>query len=795
MKKNRHIRPLWLALAATGICSFSGAGLAADGITAPTTSSSLGGHTRGLTNQIVNVGKVSAAAAVETASAASSHNFDNHVLSKTQIFHSSQSVTAVTKKQINLFNPSAGGIQALTNTPGVAVTGYNAGSVSGRSTVSLRGVQVGWNSVPGNLETNGITALFDGIPLNSVIQGTSWHSNEIPVGNLLSGINVIYGPGNPSSRWYDSIGGTINFIPVQPTRKSQAKVSVSYGSNQAETASAVANTGEKDGWSAVVATAIAHGDTFRTGAYNWPSQSNQIFAKVRKLFTAGRISFGAYWVKNNEMRPNDIPVSPIPGVTLGGLNQNAPLYSQTTSGFYSSLPNTLWFKNITNENYLFYNRLHLNIASDLKLANLLWYRHDTLHHVRFNLGFPPNNPVGEEDYFPDSSTYGDKLTFDASLPFNLVSFGGYYISADTVNRGLPSNPSIGTSNPTAINMNTYYNTFSAAFLEDHITPGYGLTLVPGIQMVNYKTQFINNNPQYALIYPNARESNTHPDLSDDIVRFQPSLGVTFQPVKGFTTYANYAITYQNPTGGNFSNTQTDLPALKPVKSTDYEVGFRVIKHQLAGIKKLYLNVNYYSDYLSNETIPIALASNPLVTTFGYGTATLNGVNATLSADLNRSWSSYLNLGLFHGYYNSYYSTSDNQSYNGNPVSGSPSMTMAFGVTYKKYYAGTLFSSTLWDQYYGHSYLFNNNTGAPSHQTNPGYNLLNVTLTARSTLLNKMLPGVKLTTIGLYFTNILNKQYNSTEYVTSGGYFGTGAGSILANPGAPRSVFGTISIQF
>lgn len=514
------------------------------------------------------------------------------------------------------------------------------------------------------------------------------------------------------------------------------------------------------------------------------------------MFTAGRISFGAYWVKNNEMRPNDIPVSPIPGVTLGGLNANAPLYSQTTSGFYSALPNTLWFKNITNENYLFYNRLHLNITSGLKLANLLWYRHDALHHARINLGFPPNNPFGGENYFPDSSTYGDKLTFEAALPFdNCVNFGGYYISADTVNRSLPYNPIFGESNPTGIGFNTYYNTFSAAFLEDHITPGYGLTLVPGIQMVNYKTQYINNDPQYALIYPNARPGNTHPDLSDVFVRFEPSIGVTFQPVKGFTTYANYAITYQNPTGGNFSNTQTDLPALKPVKSTDYEVGFRVMKHHILGIKKAFLNVNYYSDHLSNETIPITLPSNPLVTTFGYGTATLNGVNATLTNDLNRSWSSYLNLGLFHGYYNSYYSTTDNQSYNGNPVSGSPSMTMAFGVTYKKYYAGTLFSSTLWDQYYGHSYLFNNNTGAPSHQTNPGYNLLNVTLTARTTLLNKILPGVKLATFGLYLTNILNKQYNSTEYVTSGGYFGTGAGSILANPGAPRSVFATVGLEF
>ena len=794
MKKNRHIRPLWLALAATGICSFPGVGLAADGITAPTASSSLGA-TQGSNQSIVNVGKVSAAAAVETQSASSNNNFDNHVLSKTQIFHSSQSVTAITKKQIDLFNPSAGGVQALTNTPGVAITGVNPGNASARATISMRGVQVGWTSVPGNLETNGITALIDGIPLNSIIQPTSLRTNELPIGSLLSGINVIYGPGNPRTRWYDSIGGTINFIPVQPTRKSQAKVSVSYGSNQAETASVVADTGEADGWSAVIATAIAHSNTFRTGGYNSPSQTNQVFAKVKKEFGSGKVSFGAYWVKDNETRPNEIPVSPIPGVTLDGLNQNAPLYSQTTSGFYSDLPVTTWWKNITTTNYLVYSRLHLNLSSGLKLSNTLWYRHDQNVLTRINYGFPENSPVGEEYYAPHSKTYGDRLAFDASLPYNVVSFGGYYISADTVNLGLPSNAVFGPTNPTVINTNSYYNTDTSAFAEDHITPGYGLTLVPGIQVVNYKTQFINNNPQYVLIYPNARESNSHPDLSDDIVRFQPSLGVTFQPVNGFIIYANYAITYQNPTAPNFSNTQTDLPALKPIKSTDYEVGFRMAKHQIMGFNKLFLNVNYYSDYLSNETIPIALASNPLVTTFGYGTATLNGVNATFSADLNRSWSSYLNLGLFHGYYNSYYSTTDNQSYNGNPVSGSPSMTMAFGVTYKKYYAGTLFSSTLWDQYYGHSYLFNNNTGAPSHQINPGYNLLNVTLTARSTLLNNMLPGVKLTTIGLYFTNILNKQFNSTEYVTSGGYFHAGAGSILANPGAPRSIFGTISIQF
>lgn len=41
-------------------------------------------------------------------------------------------------------------------------------------------------------------------------------------------------------------------------------------------------------------------------------------------------------------------------------------------------------------------------------------------------------------------------------------------------------------------------------------------------------------------------------------------------------------------------------------------------------------------------------------------------------------------------------------------------------------------------------------------------------------------------------NILNKQFNSSEYVTGSGYFGGGTGisqgAVLADPGAPRMFF-------
>ena len=52
-------------------------------------------------------------------------------------------------------------------------------------------------------------------------------------------------------------------------------------------------------------------------------------------------------------------------------------------------------------------------------------------------------------------------------------------------------------------------------------------------------------------------------------------------------------------------------------------------------------------------------------------------------------------------------------------------------------------------------------------------------------------------------NIANSQYNEYEYISSGGYFAALApdpnnppnGYINAYPGAPRSIYGTLSYQF
>lgn len=749
--------------------------------------------------QSVNAGTVSATANTVGADA----GFADQVLSKKKVQHETQSVTTITKAETNLFTPQTSGLQTLTIKPGINVSGYNSTSGTARSTVSMRGVKVGWNSVPGDLETNGVTVMLDGIPLNSLIQGTGWHSTEVPMGTLLSGTNVIFGPGNPADRWYDSLGGTINFIPIQPTAKPQAEISASYGSNDQKNISMYASSGVHQGWSSIIGYAYGGGNTFRTGGYNDPAHAAQIYAKVRKDFTNGHFSIGAYWQHSIEQRPNDIPVSPIAGVTVAGLNvAGAQLYSQQTSGFYSDLPKSVWFKQNQVQNYIGYFKFFDQLDDNTSVTNLTWYRHGEIVHYRVNPGFQAASLNDSEYYNPFSDTVGDKLSFETKLPYNTVSYGGYVIYAHTVDsyRGyqtLSYNGSTPTTQqaPYQATQGIYDNLFVAAFVQDDISPIPALHIVPGFQLVNYGTSFYNNNASYAAQYPTAQVGNANPSVNKDFQRPEASVGLSYDIFPWLTPYANYALTYQNPTGGTFNNAQTDLPALKPVKSTDYEIGLRMLQDNFAGFQEVSGSISYYHDLMSNQTVPISLASQPNVTTFGYASALLQGVNAEFNGKINFNWDVFANGGYFDGHYLTYLTPSLN-AYHGVPVSNTPTLTANIGFTYKRFIGQNLVKASVFDQYFGHSYMFNNLLQAPTKQKIQAYNLLNFNVTMTTPYFNRFVPALGAVTFGVSGSNILDRHYNSTEYVSSGGYFGgAGAGSVIANPGQGRALYGTVSVKF
>ncbi|MHB1643920.1 MAG: TonB-dependent receptor domain-containing protein, partial [Acidithiobacillus sp.] len=505
---------------------------------------------------------------------------------------------------------------------------------------------------------------------------------------------------------------------------------------------------------------------------------------------------------SREFRPNFIPVTPIPGITTQGLNANAPLYSQQTSGFYASLPESIWFKQLKVQGYMLYSKLNLHLSRHVTLHEMAWYRHGHRVHYRIT-NYVPGSSVNSEYYNPSSDTYGDKLYFDWRLPMNLVKAGGSWIHQQYTTPYAGYNTLLGTSPsfPIQYNSDVLYNNYLTGFIQDTFSPFAGFKITPGIAAVQYQTQMYNNGSQAFPNLPAGAQNQTLINsASDTISRLEPSIGVRFAPVKWGSVYAHYGRSYQNPTDNNYgayngNGGTIDLNTLKPVKSTDYEVGAKFLVHNWMLLHDFTFNVNYYHDTLANETIATFL-SNISQTKFAAADAVVNGVNIAIADNPSWNWHLFANLALNHSYYTSYTPQGGGTTLYGANVSYSPYLTMSAGIDYRYYYHGFLFSPQFVDQYTSSEYLFNNGTGAPSHQKQPGYNVSNLSLGIKTTRLNPYIPTLKDVKLSVGIYNLFDAQYNPIEYITSGGYFGgNSAGAILADPGAPRQYFMTVSAKF
>lgn len=108
----------------------------------------------------------------------------------------------------------------------------------------------------------------------------------------------------------------------------------------------------------------------------------------------------------------------------------------------------------------------------------------------------------------------------------------------------------------------------------------------------------------------------------------------------------------------------------------------------------------------------------------------------------------------------------------------------------------LIEPRLWFNYTGSQHLWSNLTGAPTSQTMPSYLTTNLAFTAPVKIARQSF------NLSVDVMNLFNQHYNEWAYISSGGYFaalypGSAApsGYINAYPGAPRSVYGTITYQF
>ncbi|WP_288126329.1 TonB-dependent receptor [Thiomonas sp.] len=730
---------------------------------------------------------------------AKTQSMESKKLQPEHVFKSGQSTKVLGKTELQAAGPVGGSAQALSLAPGVGVTGYGA-TGSTKNSISVNGLKQGWGGFSnGQIDNGALSVTFDGVPMVNPSTGL-WESPQVPQLSLLQGIGITYGPGDPEDRWYNNIGGQIAFVPLQPTPQAGGSIGLSVGSYGARNLSYSLNTGAHDGWSTIIAGGTGSSNSYRTSVdgFDNRSQNYAFFLKTRKQLDQGDMSFGFYQARGTGYRPVMIPVQPIAGVTLDG-TANTPLYSQPTSGFYSSIPANVWYKIDTNKTRLIYGKFNIQADSNLAIHNLIWYRlgervHD--HYNNYGMGNPGNL---FEHNNPSTSTYGDKLWGDISLPYNVISVGGFFLKSHYNSRNAfynPNPPYFGSQTvPNAHYRSDYWDqTDLAVFAQDKISPLSNLDITPGIRFINDQTNYYPGAqadfPQAYALYPNNNQG-TLPAANVSHHDTEPSISANYRPLDWLALFGNYAVAYKEPqVGGGGGLYQSTPPIYNLEKSQDYNVGFKIHVKNSAYLHNFLLSASYYHLHFSNQYIPL-FDSNGNYLGDANGDSVYKGVNISASDDVLYNLNVFANLNIEKADFNNY--VTGGVSYNGLPVANVPNRTFNIGATYQYYQSGVLWEPKVWYQYVGAQNMFDNGLGATSNQKIPGYGLLNLGLDGVVPTHQSMVHTVH---FSIDVLNATNKQYNPFEFVTGGGWLGGASkGQVLALPGAPRTLYASVTADF
>ncbi len=771
-------------------------------------------------------------------------------------FTTAQSVKTLDRDQIRASSTVGGVAAAMMLVPGVSTSTYGA-TGSSKSTISINGIKIGWAGFSGGNPDNGsIAPSFDGVPMTNP-GNDLWQSTLIPQSSLIQTINVTYGPGAPKDRWWTNIGGAINFVPLQPTDRFGGDVSLTYGSYQNKNESFDVQTGDLGGWRTVIAGGWNAANNFLQGpdGYKNPSSNYAYYLKSRHQFASGSgdFSIGAYVSRSSAQRPFTIPVAPIPGVTITGPGNQGALFSQHTTGYYTTLPYAVNWKLDTNAIEMLWGHLNVRLSDVTSIHNLTYFTHEhRLHYTPLHDYLPPLQSTWETNR-PSSYVIGDKLTFEFNLPYNDVSAGGYlqgsrYYSqeqvynpnanfAGLVGAGGPVAPANLMGSPIAPNGNydsdIFYQLNAALYVEDTITPLPNLRITPGFREVNYSTEFYANEASLfplAVLYnpcgdlsqinpdPNCVQVNSSPSAHTSFRRGEPSIGVNWRALPWLALYANYAQTYRYPENGGGTGPYVVIPAqnVQLEKGVDTIAGIKLRKDRWGPVTDMALDVSYSHLDFSHETIPSALASGGALLAFA--SSVYDGVNIFADASPISNLYVFANIGIVSAKFKDY--INGNTDANGNtiiyhnvPVPYTPTANMSFGAYYLWHVGGVLVEPRLTYLRTGSQYAFDNNNNitaagafnsdsytAPDGSTVqtgntniPAFGILNFSTSIDvPTTWNY---GVKDVKLALEVDNLANKQYNSFEYITSGGLYNTGAGAALAFPGAPRTWYATLTAGF
>lgn len=723
---------------------------------------------------------------------------EKHKIRKTKIAKSSQSILTVNKDQLDYMAPNTGAFQLASRLPGVQVMGSNPSSGVGSNSLNINGFGVGTGPTV-NGHFNAIQVNFDGIPLSNPLSGDGgFYSVEMPIAQILNGVSVNYGPGNPDDRWQSSIGGTVNFLPVQPSKTAGITVGTSFGSYGSQTQYGVAKSGNFDnGWSAVAAFGHTSGQVPGL-EYAYPTQANVFFGKVQKIDKSGdRYSVGLYISRSKYLSVPSVPITALGGYTVNGYGVPGESLSEQTSGFYSTETPAQSYFQYTDNIWLLYSKQHWIVSKNASIDNKIWFKHSHRIHVGHGLYNGDTSPTLDEYYPPIFYSIGDRIKYSRTISNNHIKVGGYLYYMNYKNPYILYNApvlheSVGNFYYEANNDTSQMSEF--AYLQDTIKLlSNKLKITPGIAYAAYQTSDANLLPPTGSPFLHGVVNGTYDSgVFTSFGGFEPSLGINYEVMKNIYLYGYGARTNANPENESYGNEYTfyiDPNKIRLVNNTDFELG---VKYHT---KKVFASINYYHDQVDNIVKGLYANGTALFPT-GYelGNALYQGVNLQVSWNPIYWLNLYASANIQHPYYTQLETGSGN-NYAGNIISGVPLRSFLFGLAYKNVIGAGVFSANLDDRYVGAAGMSNPITGDVTLRTNP-YNLVNLTLSYKTTIFDHYLPSLKYIGFRLGIYNMLNRRYNESESIGSGiNTPGLPSNAVFGTQGAPRTAYGTLSFKF
>lgn len=710
------------------------------------------------------------------------------------------SESTIGKRRIDTASPGANAQTLLNQLPSIVAT--SSGPNGMRTNIQFRAFNDGQFS-----ET------FDGIALNDLfnagVVNVGSQRNNTPVTlDDFQQVQIYRGVNNPSVNSYNSLGGTINYVPRGASAIAGGQAGISYGSFNSLGFHVRLNTGSVDGVRQLLSFHRSISDSW---LQNGKDQNNNFYYTFNAPTFGGTGKIYGYFTYDHNLgeTPHTVPIALV--------EQYGPKYNWPLNQTYSHNIDTQYmailgasqnFTPVLNGGIKFffgadnYLRTSYTNPAFLQGPNMPYSLPNSSASYPFSpsAGITTYDPLamfgsyatGSQYHFYGSSStqIGVQPQFTVDLPHNTVIIGGNITSGHLHSReywyGTQPVPQIPGYN-NAWNEHDL-RTLASAYIQDKISLFHDrLTITPGVKFIHAITK---SHDAVGFYYP-------IPGSVSDVQSFtSPTIGASYAFTHNITAYLAYGENIKFPSiGAYYGNIGVTDSAgqpivqplsIKPEYVKDSEAGVRYTRGGFTAA------VDYYRENFTNTFINSTSLVTGATTTSNGGNSRYDGEELQVIDHAGRlgrlpgDWSAYFNYAHNNAkFLNSFSSVYAGTVQAGQPLANVPQNLLSGGATWT--WHGWMVDGNA--QYVGVEYLQQGLAGTPTSLKSPPYFLLNLGI-------QKTIPvhvgRVNALRVALNLDNLLNRRYYTTDKVYQD-YNGNNYQSVLL--GAPRAFYLSVTALF